>query len=57
MVRLGFTFSNFARYINGQRTLIGLERRKKYVSPENNAGIWHGAGVKTGFLEGPTGKK
>jgi ribosomal protein L28 len=57
MVRLGFNFANLARYINGKRTLIGLEQRKRYISPENNAGIWHGTGTKNAFIEGHTGKK
>ena len=57
MVRLGLEFLNMARYIGGKRTLIGLENRAKYISPENNAGIWHGAGVKSAFIEKHTGKK
>lgn len=52
MVRLGVVFLNLAR-----RKAIGLETRVGYISPENNAGIWHGAGVKSGFIETFSGKK
>lgn len=58
MVRLGTCFTNYVRYsCRGRRILEGLERRKKYISPENNAGVWHGAGVKSGFIETFSGKK
>ncbi|XP_057289500.1 39S ribosomal protein L28, mitochondrial-like [Hydractinia symbiolongicarpus] len=52
MVRLGLLFINLAR-----RKRVGLETRVGYISPENNAGIWHGAGVKSGFIETFSGKK
>lgn len=52
MVRLGILFLNLAR-----RKRVGLETRIGYISPENNAGIWHGAGVKSGFIETFSGKK
>ena len=52
MVRLGLVFLNLAR-----RKRVGLQTRKSYISPENNAGIWHGAGVKSGHKETFSGKK
>ena len=51
-MRLGTAFIQLAR-----RKRVGLETRIGYISPENNAGIWHGAGVKSGFIETFSGKK
>ncbi|XP_002156837.1 large ribosomal subunit protein bL28m [Hydra vulgaris] len=53
MVKLGVFFLSLAR----RKKLIGLETRKSYISPKNNEGIWHGAGVKSGFIETFSKKK
>jgi len=51
-MRLGLVFVNLAR-----RKRVGLETRIGYISPKNNAGVWHGASVKSGFIETFSGKK
>ena len=69
MVRLGVLFATFARgnkeawfrYPVHQKKLkrrpAGLHEVNPYISPENNAGIWHGSGVKTGYIETFSKKK
>jgi len=62
MVRLGLHFINLGKrqkLISRQGFYIynGLEDVKGYISPANNAGIWHGASVKTAYVPTWSGKK